>query len=357
MKIIVTGALGYIGSVLLPYLRSNGFECQGYDTGFFRDCLLYPAADGAITLRDTRDLVEEDFDGADVVVHLAGIANDPMGKMDIAKIYDPARADARRLAEICKKKGIRFIFASSCSVYGKSEEEYVNEDSQTFPQTPYSLNKIQIEEDLRSLSDKNFSPIALRLATIFGSSPRMRFDTVTNMFTGMAVTDGVLILNSDGKAWRPIVHMLDVCEAIRCAINYDYREGKLLILNVGDEGNNFQVAEIAQEVMKIVPGCKLRSLVTNSEYDVDDLVRDRKLKNGVDTRTYRVSFEKIRKELPGFKSEWPLGRGVTEMVEKFRALPLSLEMFKRTGFYRLQELEYLYEHKYLSDDLRWLKAR
>jgi len=357
MKIIITGSLGYIGSVLTGYLEKAGHTCVGYDTGFFTDCLLYPPSASQVHFKDARDLNEEDLVGADAVVHLAGIANDPMGNLDVGKIYDPTRAYALHLAKICKNQGIKFIFASSCSVYGKSEGQLVNEDSPLFPQTPYSLNKVQVEEDLKSLSDNTFSPIALRLATVFGLSPRIRFDTVTNMFTGMAVTDRKIILNSDGTPWRPIVHVLDVCRAIQCSIDFDYQGSELLVLNVGDETNNLQVIDIAKVVSDIVPNCELGSLVNDASLDKEGLIRDRKVKGGVDSRSYRVSFEKIRKILPGFSSEWSVEQGVQEMSDFFEKLPLTREIFKQKGFYRLQELEYLYENKYLSDELRWLKTR
>jgi len=357
MKIIITGSLGYIGSVLTDYLEKAGHTCVGYDAGFFTDCLLYPPSTTQVTFRDARDLKEEDLIGADALVHLAGIANDPMGNLDVAKIYDPTRAYALYLAEICKKRGIKFIFASSCSVYGKGEGQLVGEDAPLFPQTPYSLNKVQVEEDLKGLSDATFSPIALRLATVFGLSPRIRFDTVTNMFTGMAVTDRKIILNSDGTPWRPIVHVLDVCRAIQCSIEFDYKGGELLVLNVGDEANNLQVIDIAKVVTSIVPNCEFGSLVKDASLDKEGLIRDRKVKDGVDTRTYSVSFDKIRKVLPGFRSEWPVERGVKEMADFFEKLPLTREIFKRTGFYRLQELEYLHDKGYLSDELRWLKTR
>lgn len=357
-RILVTGSLGYLGSILTKTLAESGFDCIGYDAGFFKDCLLYPPPATETVFRDARDITEEDFKGIDVVVHLAGISNDPMGKLDAARVYDPTRVYSLNIAKLCKKLGVRFIFASSCSVYGLGEDELLTELSPTHPQTYYSLNKLQIEEDLRSISDKDFSPIALRLATVFGASPRQRFDVVVNMLTGMALADGTIILNSDGKSWRPNLHILDVSQAVRRAIELDYRGGGLLVLNVGADENNLQVIQIAKIIQQVVPGCELKFLSENPELDKEGLIRDRKVKQGGgDTRTYKVSFEKISKTLPGFKCEWDVGHGVREMVALFEGLSFNREIFKRRGFYRLQELEYLYGNGYLSDDLFWLKNR
>lgn len=357
-RILVTGSLGYLGSVLTKTLVSNGFYCIGYDTGFFKDCLLYQPPDTETVLRDARDITEEDLKNIDVVVHLAGISNDPMGKLDAARVYDPTRVYSLNIAKLCKKLGVRFIFASSCSVYGLGENELLTESSPTHPQTFYSLNKLQIEEDLRSLSDKDFSPIALRFATVFGSSPRIRFDVVVNMLMGMAVVDGTIVLNSDGKSWRPNLHILDACQSIKRAIELEYSGGELLVLNVGADENNLQVIQIANIIRRVIPECELKFLSENPELDKEGLIRDRKVKDGGgDTRTYKVSFEKISRALPGFKCEWNVERGVKDMVALFEGLYFNKEIFKRREFYRLQELEYLYENGYLSDDLFWIKNR
>ena len=315
----MTGSLGYLGSVMTGYLEQNGFDCVGYDTGFFRDCLFYDPPATKTLFRDARDMEDADLKGIDAVVHLAGISNDPFGNLDAAKVYDPTRAYARKIAEFCKRAGVKFIFASSCSVYGIGGAGLVDESSPPVPQTPYSLNKLQMEQDLQALCDKNFSPIALRFATAFGLSPRIRFDLVTNMLTGMAFTTGKIILNSDGTPWRPNVHVLDICKSIKFAIDSDYNEGTLLVLNVGDEENNLQVIDIARSVQAQLPGCELKFLAQNPELDKEGLVRDRKVKQGVDTRTYRVSFEKIREVFPGFKCDWSVASGVKDMVVGFKA--------------------------------------
>jgi nucleoside-diphosphate-sugar epimerase len=354
-KVLVTGSSGYLGSVLTNYLIERGIDCVGYDSGFFKDSLLYTELNSNTVFRDARDINEDDLINIDVLINLAGISNDPLGNLDPSKIYDPTREYSLKLAKMCKKLGVRFIFASSCSVYGLGEDLLLNEDSPTYPQTPYSLNKLQIEQDLINISDANFSPIALRFATVFGNSPRLRFDLVINMLTGMAVSDKNIVLNSDGKAWRPNLHILDLCKAVYCSVEFEYQAGELLVLNVGSDENNLQIIEIAKIIQKSISGCQLKFLDENPELDKEGLIRDRKIKSGGDTRTYKVSFDKILNTLPGFKCEWNVERGVIDMINKFHEISFSREIFKRRGFYRLQQLEFLYENQYLSDDLRWIK--
>jgi nucleoside-diphosphate-sugar epimerase len=303
-RILVTGSCGYLGSVLTQALADNGYDVIGYDAGFFKDCLLGPPPSTKTIFRDVRDIAEEDLSGVDSVVHLAGISNDPMGKLDAARVYDPTRVYSLKIATLCKKLGVKFVFASSCSIYGIGGNERLSETSHTNPQTYYSLNKQQIEEDLRAISDERFSPIILRFATVFGLSPRPRFDVVINMLAGMAVADGVIVLNSDGKAWRPNLHIMDVCRSVICAIELDYQDGDPLVLNVGSDDNNLQIIDIARTIQSIVPGCEVKFLSDNPELDKEGLIRDRKVKQaGGDARTYQVSFEKIAEVFPGFKCE------------------------------------------------------
>ena len=353
-RILITGSLGYFGSVLSNYLAENGYDCIGYDTGFFNNCVLYPPPQAKTVFKDVRDMTETDLEKIDVLVHLAGISNDPMKNLNAETVYDPTRLYSFEIAKLCKKLGIRFIFASSCSVYGLGGNELLKESSPTHPQTGYSLNKLQIEDDLRLISDKNFSPIALRFATIFGLSPRIRFDVVINMLVGMAVADGAIVLNSDGQAWRPNLHILDACEAVRCAIELKYDGEDLMVLNVGADENNLQVIRIAEMIQHLVPGSALKFLYDNPGLDKEGLICDRKIKKGSDTRTYKVSFENLNRIMPSFQFKWGVEKGIRSMVEMLNNLSFKTEAFKRKGFYRLQHLEHLYSNNLISDDLRWI---
>lgn len=357
MRVLVTGSQGYIGSVLTQDLVRRGHSVFGVDTGFFKHALLYPLAETTTVARDVRDLNEEHLHGIDVVVHLAGISNDPMGAMSSSTVYDPTRLYSFKLASLCKLHNVRFIFASSCSVYGIGGETLLSESSPVNPQTGYSLNKLQIEEDLASICGPSFSPIALRFATIFGSSPRIRFDVVVNMLVAMAAVDNCIVLNSDGNAWRPNLHILDACAAIAYAIESPYSDGRLLTVNVGSEFNNLRVIDIAQIIQRVLPQCEVKFLAEDSALDRDGLIRDRKVSKAKgDSRTYKVSFEKIRDVFPGFRCEWDVERGVREMLLRFSSVGLNREVFKRRGFYRLQHLEDLLSEGFLSPDLRWISS-
>ncbi len=355
-SVLITGSEGYLGSVLVPFLLNKGFEVTGIDTCFFNEYALIDKNVENKNYRfiklDVRDINENHLKGIDVVVHLAGISNDPMCKMNSEKVYNPTRDYSKKLATICKSLGIKFIFASSCSVYGVGKNELLNESSNVNPQTGYSLNKYQIETDLEELSDSSFSPIALRFATVFGASPNMRFDIVINMLVGMAVTRNKIILNSDGQSWRPNLHIKDLCNSIFKSIDLEYKKEQLLVMNIGDEINNLKIIDIAKTVQDCLPGSKLEFLSENPNIDIDNLIKDRKV-DGKDTRTYKVSFEKVRKIIPSFRCEWPVERGIRNMLEIFKEIKLDDIKYKNKCFYRLQQLEHLLNTNQLSDNLRW----
>lgn len=352
-KILITGSQSYIGSVLGSYLIENNFQVQGIDTGFIKDCLLYPTKDVNTIYKDTRKLNEKDLKGFDCIVYLAGISNDPFKNFDPAKVYDPVRKHTIDTAKLCKKLGIKFIFSSSCSIYGKGVNGYSDEKSKVFPQTPYSVNKLQIERDLIKITDRNFTPIILRFATLFGLSPRMRFDLVVNMFTGMAYTSGKIILNSNGLVWRPNVHIKDVSQAIMLAMELKLDKGEPIILNVGDTSQNFQILKLAKIVQEEVPGCEIAFLDKTSSLTNKELIQDRKIQDGVDSRNYKISFEKIKKTMPTFKCNWTVQKGVRDMLKKFKQINLTRKQFENINFYRLQKLEQLIKQGILSDQLFW----
>ncbi|MEO9307224.1 MAG: SDR family oxidoreductase [Nitrososphaera sp.] len=352
-KVLVTGSLGYIGSVLTEYLKKNYYECIGYDTGFFEDCYLYRPSETSTIIRDLRDFESNDLRNVKAVIHLAGIINDPFGNLDAQKIYDPVRDYTFKIANMCKNKGVKFIFASSCSIYGRGQQGLLDENSPPNPQTLYSLNKLQCEEDLKKISDKNFSPISLRLATLFGMSPRIRFDEAVNMLVGMAVTTGKIILNSDGSAWRPHVHILDVCKAFTRCIDLEYNEEHPLILNVGDTRNNYQIIEIANIIKESVANSEIYFLGNDPKLDKTGLVGDKKIQDGVDVRTYKISFEKIKKYINGFQCDWSLQKGILDMINQLKNYNLTESQFSNINFYRLQKLEYLHKNNLITEDMLW----
>lgn len=358
-SVLVTGSLGYLGSRLTPYLSMSGFQCRGYDTGFFRTCTLTPPADMPTRLADARDFCDEDLEGVDAVVHLADISNDPLRTLPAERLYHPTRDYTLTIAEQCKRRGVLFVFASSCSVYGISQEALVTEDSAVAPQTPYSLNKLDIEHGLQAMADASFCPVILRFATVFGPSSRMRFDLSINMFVGMALTSGRILLNSNGLAWRPHVHIEDVCETIRCCLESVPRCQGALIVNVGRTDQNFQVLEVARMVQAYVPGSAIAFLAPHEMVKNQslELVWDRKIRDGVDTRTYRVSFDKLEQALERFQCRWTVNAGVAAMVRDFKQLGLHAAQVTDPRFYRLHHLEGLVARGELSPDLRWTAAQ
>jgi len=351
-KVLIIGHQGYLGSILTHYLQERGYYCVGADIGFFQYGVLYPPKQVPMIDKEARTITAEDIKGFDVLIMLAGISNDPFGNLSYEEIYNPTRDYAIRVAKICKKLGVRFIFPSSCSVYGDGGDgSQMDESAPTNPLTPYSLNKLQIEQDLSDLSDENFSPIALRFGTVFGCSPRIRFDVVINMLCGMAVSEKKVVLNSNGQAWRPHVYIDDVCESFRCCIDWAYNGGKLLVLNVGRNDGNFKIINIAKLIASEVDGCELSFISQSSEGESHDLLADRKIQDGVDKRTYRVSFDKIHEVLPGYQAKWPVEKGVKKLIKDLDRLKLNQDKFKQRDFYRLQHIEFLHNTGLINDEL------
>jgi len=353
-KTLIIGSQGFLGSRLTDYLLGHGYHCVGTDIGFFQYGVLYYPMNVPTLNIEAKNITEKDLKAFDVVILLAGISNDPLDNLDAEMIYNPSRDYSKGIAKMCKNLGIRFIFPSSCSVYGIASG-VMDEDEDTYPQTPYSLNKLQIEQDLSDLADESFSPIALRFATVFGISPRIRFDLVINMLCGMAVTQKQVVLNSDGQAWRPHLDIEDACQAIKCCIDWDYSDGKLMVLNVGRNDNNYKILDIAELIASKVSGCELSFLGQSSIDDPEDLVKDRKIQDGVDKRTYQVSFNRIHEILPQFNALWSLEVGIENLIEQLECWELNDAKFKQRDFYRLQQAEHLHRTNQVNRKLniRW----
>ena len=353
-NVLILGSQGYLGSRLSEYLKQRGYNCSGMDTGFFKDGVL-TSIDSINTIsKDARLVVESDLEGSDSVILLAGISNDPFGNMSSEQIYDPTRDYALEIASMCKKLSIQFLYPSSCSVYGAASDEFLNEESQTNPQTPYSINKLQVEEGLSLMADGDFTPIALRFGTVYGISPRIRFDVVINMLCGLALTTKKITLNSNGLAWRPHLHIDDACQSFQRCLDWNPKKGALIILNVGQNDDNYQVLDIANIIHSNVKSSKLNYLDQTRD-DFNDLVKDRKIQDGVDTRSYKVLFDKIEDTLPGFKCRWNVEKGIISLIDELQKIGLTKDSFNTREFYRLQHIEFLHQAKKIDDNLFWIK--
>jgi nucleoside-diphosphate-sugar epimerase len=339
VRILVTGSDGYIGSVLGPFLSDQGQDVIGVDTGFYRGGWLYEPRTGTIPTwsRDIRSLCESDLEGFDAVVHMAELSNDPLGQLSPTITQEINHAGSVHLAAMARAAGVgRFVYTSSCSVYGEAEEEVVDEQSPLKPQTAYAVCKQLVEHDVGALATAEFSPVFLRNATVYGASPRMRFDIVLNNLCGFAWTTREIRMESDGSPWRPLVHVLDVCRAILCALEAprDVVHGQ--VFNVGARDANFQVREIAEIVGRVFPDCE----VTVGH-------------RGSDRRSYRVSFEKIHQVLPSFACEWTPELGAEQLLEIFRTVDLSEGDFGSRAFTRLKQIEYLLRTGQIDETFFW----
>lgn len=340
MKILVTGTEGYIGSLLAPILMQRGHEVIGIDTGFYKVGWLYNATElTAKTLnKDLRHITTEDLEGIEAIVHMAELSNDPTGQLAPNITYDINYKGSVRLAKLAKAMNIRrFVYMSSCSVYGiASEDKFSTEESPVNPQTAYAKCKALVEQDVKQLADDSFSPTFLRNASAFGASPRMRFDIVLNNLAGMAWTTQELKITSDGTPWRPLVHVLDICNAIVCTLEAPRDIVHNQIFNVGDTMFNYSIREIAEIVATVFNECKL-SFGDQS----------------TDNRSYRVSFEKINQTLPGFKCEWNAQRGAQQLFDLFSTIDLTEDTFLFRGFTRLKQLQYLIRTQQINQELFW----
>ncbi|HEX4226211.1 MAG TPA: SDR family oxidoreductase, partial [Pseudonocardiaceae bacterium] len=300
-----------------------GHQVVGLDSNLFAYCVLGPApADPAGFTVDLRDVGPQHLSGIDAVIHLAALSNDPLGSLAPQLTYDINYHASVRLAKLAKAAGVgRFLYASTCSVYGAAGDGLVAEDAPLRPVTPYAESKVRVEEDLVELADESFSPVFLRNATAFGFSPRLRADIVLNNLVGHAVLTGRVLVLSDGTPWRPLVHARDIADAFLAALAAPREAIHARALNVGMEENNVTVAQIAEEVVKAVPGARL---VITGEH-------------GADPRSYRVDFSAIREALPDFKAGWTVRDGAVELADAYQANGLTQDDFDRK-FTRLAHL-------------------
>ena len=341
MRVLVTGNMGFIGTVLDPVLSDLGYEVWGFDTGYYKECLLGdPLASGVCRqiIKDIRKIDASDVEGVDTIVHLAALSNDSTGELNAWITHDINTNGALRLAEIACDSGVRrFIFASSCSVYGQSDAKALTEESPFNPQTAYAQSKVDTEAGLSKMATSEFSPVYLRNATAYGFSPRLRFDLVVNNLTGWGFTTGQVKLLSDGLAWRPMVHVEDICQMVAAVLKAPRELIHNQAFNVGSEEENYQIRDIAEMVAEIIPNCD----VTFAE--------------GVsaDNRTYNVNFEKIRRAFPDFAARWSVREGIEQLYEAFVCASLTYDNFDGRLYTRLKQLKHLIDNNLLDSNLSW----
>jgi len=342
MKVLVTGTEGYIGARLAPWLTTRGHEVVGLDTGFYRDGTLYLDPIGLPQLprticKDLRTVVPQDFEGFDAVVHLAELSNDPLGQNRPEITFKINHEGSVRIAQAARRAGVkRLVYASSCSVYGIGAADFVDETSPVNPQTAYAQCKTLVERDLKPMADQDFSVVFLRNATAYGASPRMRFDIVLNDLCALAWTKKKIAMISDGSPWRPIVHVEDICEAMRCALEAPAEIVNGEVFNVGATQENYRVREIAEIVASVFPGCEVTVGPPRG-----------------DNRSYRVSFDKIATRLPAFKARWTAKMGAEELRRLFERIEMSSETYEFRAFTRLKQMKYLQRTRQVDEDLYW----
>jgi nucleoside-diphosphate-sugar epimerase len=338
MRVLVTGHKGYIGAVMVPLLLAEGYEVVGLDCDLYRNCTFgdeAPEIEGME--KDIRDVEAADLKGFDAVVHLAGLSNDPLGELNPELTLEVNYRASVRLAALAREAGVqRFLFSSSCSTYGASGDQMIDETGVFRPVTTYGRSKVLVEQEVGKLAGFGFSPTYLRNATAYGASPRLRFDLVLNNLVAWAFTTGLVYIKSDGSPWRPIVHVEDIAHAFAAVLRAPRDLIHNRAFNVGRTEENYQVRDLGEIVKAVVPGCRV-------EYASD---------GGPDKRCYRVDCELLARTLPEFQPKWTARAGAEELYEAYRRVGLTLEEFEGPRYMRIAHIKELVGRGELDRDLR-----
>jgi len=343
MKMLLTGHHGYIGSVCGPLLAEAGHEVVGLDTGLYRGCDLAsaPMPSTASLLLDVRDVRPEQLDGFDAVVHLAALSNDPIGDFSPELTREINFESTVSLARAARDAGVRrFVFSSSCSMYGASSDEAVDESAPLKPLTAYAESKVLAEEALAALAGPDFAPVSMRNATAYGVSPRLRVDLVLNNLVGWAHTTGKVKIMSDGTPWRPLIHVEDIARASLAAVEASEDVIRGEAFNVGRNDENYQVRQLGDIVQDVVPGSEVEYAGSGDP----------------DPRSYRADFGKLARAFPELELTWTARAGAEELASAYQAAGLTLDQFESDRFTRLKRLRALLEGGELDPTLRWREA-
>ncbi|HYE63477.1 MAG TPA: NAD(P)-dependent oxidoreductase [Phycisphaerales bacterium] len=344
MKVLVTGNLGYIGTVMVPMLLAAGHEVHGMDVDLYERCTFGPESgitQVPTTIKDIRDAEVADFVGFDAVIHLAGLSNDPLGDFRPELTFDINYRASVRLAALAREAGVRrFLFTSSCSNYGAGGSDMLDEDGALNPVTPYGKSKVMAEGEVRALADERFCPVILRPATAYGLSPRLRFDLVINNLVAWAHSTGKIHIKSDGSPWRPVVHIQDISRAFLAALEAPRGVVFNQAFNVGRTGENYQVRDLANIVGQVIPKAQVEFAQGASP----------------DTRNYRVSFEKIARVLPEFQPRWTAKLGAEQLRDAYLDHGVTLEEFEGPRYQRIAHIKQLIREGVLNEDLRKVGA-